>query len=107
MKKIDEQNCISMPTVGFSPDPMTRWVYLEPPQSATYFPDFVSTLGGRAFAAHWGCFDAEEGEPSERESAHNATAGQSALAMRESEIHFRPRASIGGSRRSAAALHLL
>ena len=76
MKKIDEQHCISMPALGFSPDPMTHWVCPEPLQSTTYFPELVSSLSGQAFAAHWGWFNAGKCEPSEPDSARDASSGR-------------------------------
>jgi hypothetical protein len=80
MKKIDEQDCFSMPTLGFSPDAMARWAFPEHLQSATYFPEFVSTFGEQAFAAHWGCFNAENYESAEPDGARDAFAGENVFA---------------------------
>lgn len=38
-----------MLTLAFSTDPPTRWVFSDPYDYLTYFPEFVRALGGRAF----------------------------------------------------------
>ncbi len=39
----------SVLTLAFSADPPTRWVFSDPYDYLTYFPEFVRALGGRAF----------------------------------------------------------
>ncbi|NJP12662.1 MAG: GNAT family N-acetyltransferase [Leptolyngbyaceae cyanobacterium RU_5_1] len=45
----DEANVVAMEVLAFSTDPMMRWMYPEPHQYLTYFPQFVRTFGGKAF----------------------------------------------------------
>ena len=45
----EQERVIATITLAFSYDPITRWVYPEPSQFLTYFPQIVRHFGGRAF----------------------------------------------------------
>ena len=45
----DVDQAIAVVVLAFSADPIVRWVYPEPHQYLTHFPDFVRIFGGRAF----------------------------------------------------------
>ncbi|MEX0272250.1 GNAT family N-acetyltransferase [Leptolyngbyaceae cyanobacterium UHCC 1019] len=45
----DEANVIAMQVLTFCTDPMMRWMYPEPHQYLTHFPQFIRTFGGKAF----------------------------------------------------------
>jgi hypothetical protein len=36
-------------TLAFSADPPSRWVFSDPHEYVTYFPEFVRAFGGRSF----------------------------------------------------------
>lgn len=46
----DQKSIIATMVLGFSGDPAIRWLYPNPYQYLTYFPRFVETFGGKAFA---------------------------------------------------------
>jgi ribosomal protein S18 acetylase RimI-like enzyme len=43
------EHATSVLTLAFSADPPTRWVFSDPYDYLTHFPEFVRALGGRAF----------------------------------------------------------
>ena len=43
------EQATSVLTLAFSADPPTRWVFSDPYDYVTYFPEFVRAFGGRAF----------------------------------------------------------
>lgn len=45
----DEADIVAMEVLTFSTDPIMRWMYPEPNQYLTYFPQFVRAFGGKAF----------------------------------------------------------
>ncbi len=46
------EHAASVLTLAFSADPPTRWVFSDPYDYVTYFPEFVRALGGRAFESN-------------------------------------------------------
>lgn len=40
---------VAVEVLAFNADPMSRWLYPEPRQYLTYFPQFISIFGGKAF----------------------------------------------------------
>jgi GNAT superfamily N-acetyltransferase len=42
-------DAVAVEVLAFNTDPMTRWLYPEPHQYLTYFPQFVRLFGGKAF----------------------------------------------------------
>lgn len=52
IESVTESNVADVVAVGvlaFNADPASRWLYSEPRQYLTYFPQFISLLGGKAF----------------------------------------------------------
>jgi GNAT superfamily N-acetyltransferase len=52
IESVTESNVADVVAVGvlaFNADPASRWLYPEPRQYLTYFPQFISLLGGKAF----------------------------------------------------------
>lgn len=47
--KGDERAVLSSLTLAFSTDPAARWLYPDPHQFLTHFPEFARAFGGRAF----------------------------------------------------------
>jgi hypothetical protein len=45
----DQQQVIATIVLAFDADPMVRWMYQQPSQYLTSWPDFVQAFGGRAF----------------------------------------------------------
>jgi GNAT superfamily N-acetyltransferase len=45
----DEADVVAMEVLTFCTDPMMRWMYPEPDQYLTHFPQFIRTFGGKAF----------------------------------------------------------
>lgn len=45
----DITDVVAVEVLAFSIDPIARWLYPEPDQYLTYFPQFVRTFGGQAF----------------------------------------------------------
>ncbi len=45
----DVDQAIAVVVLAFSADPIARWVYPDPHQYLTHFPDFVRIFGGKAF----------------------------------------------------------
>lgn len=45
----DITDVVAVAVLAFSTDPIARWLYPEPDQYLTYFPQFVKTFGGQAF----------------------------------------------------------
>ncbi len=45
----DEAPAIAVMVLAFGSDPAARWTWPDPQQYLTHFPDFVKTLGGKAF----------------------------------------------------------
>lgn len=45
----DQDDAIAALILAFSADPAVRWMYPNPHQYLTYFPQFVRAFGGRAF----------------------------------------------------------
>lgn len=45
----EQARVISTLTLAFVRDPVTRWVWPDPHQYLTHYPEFVSTFGGQAF----------------------------------------------------------
>ena len=43
------EHATSVLTLAFSADPPTRWVFSDPYDYVSYFPEFVRAFGGRAF----------------------------------------------------------
>jgi hypothetical protein len=68
----DLEGALSAPTPAFGPNPV-KWMSPQPHQSATYFPELLSALGGQAFTAHWGCSAAEKSEQPERHAAFRSS----------------------------------
>ena len=48
-KPDQQQRAISTIVMGFSADPITRWLFPEPHQYLTYFTEFVPLMAGGAF----------------------------------------------------------
>jgi ribosomal protein S18 acetylase RimI-like enzyme len=46
----DEAPAIAVVVLAFSADPAARWTWPDPHQYLAHFPEFVKTLGGKAFA---------------------------------------------------------
>ncbi|MEH2182617.1 GNAT family N-acetyltransferase [Nostoc sp.] len=42
-------NVVALEVLAFNADPASRWLYPEPRQYLTYFPQFISFFGGKAF----------------------------------------------------------
>jgi GNAT superfamily N-acetyltransferase len=45
----DIADVVAVEVLAFNTDPIARWLYPEPDQYLTYFPQFVRTFGGKAF----------------------------------------------------------
>jgi hypothetical protein len=45
----NREDAIAALVLAFSADPVARWMYPEPQQYLTYFPNFVRAFGGKAF----------------------------------------------------------
>ncbi len=45
----DVDQAIAVVVLAFIADPIARWVYPDPHQYLTHFPDFVRIFGGKAF----------------------------------------------------------
>ena len=45
----DEEHVIAVVVLAFSADPAARWVYPDPHQYLTHYPNFVRALAGKAF----------------------------------------------------------
>jgi ribosomal protein S18 acetylase RimI-like enzyme len=46
----DAERAVAAVALAFSADPAARWMYPEPQQYLSYWPEFVRTFGGKAFA---------------------------------------------------------
>lgn len=46
---LDEERVIAVVTLAFVSDPVVRWMYPDPHQYWSYWPDFVKAFGGGAF----------------------------------------------------------
>src|SRR5262245_22537449 len=55
-KAEDRHGIVGANVLAFACDPVTRWMYPDPHQYLTHFPEFVRAFGGRAFehdSAHY------------------------------------------------------
>jgi len=49
LKTPTSEQAAAVLTLAFSADPPTRWLFSDPHDYVTFFPEFVRALGGRAF----------------------------------------------------------
>lgn len=47
--RLDEASAVGVVTMGFSTDPVARWVYPDPSEYLNWFPSFIRAFAGRSF----------------------------------------------------------